>query len=151
PRLMPFTSTRPVCDGVTRTSPVTLWIATVLPAAIALSQWKSLFCACSDAASVVVAKMVGRRRIVVPGEWSGSAFGGGRRRPTPIRRDRDVAAEGLSADARRAAADFEGELLTGRGADAVLARSQRDWELTLDPAIPGRDGELCARLSLDVE
>src|SRR4249920_1070209 len=149
PRLMPFTSTCPLVDGVTRTSPVMLWIATVLPAAIALSQWKSLRCACSEAASVVVAKMVGRRRIVVPGEWSGSAFG--RRSPTPIRRDRDVAAEGLGSDARRASADLERELFTVRRADPVLARAERDRELTVDAAIPGGDGELRARLPLNVE
>src|SRR6185503_4042060 len=144
---MPFTSTRPLDDGVTRTSPVMLWIATVLPAAIALSQRKSLRCACRDAASVVVAKIVGRRRIVVPGEWSGSAFGC--RSPTPIGRDRDVAAEGLGADARRAAADLESELLAVRRTDPVFSRTERYRELAFDAAVPGGDGELRARFPLD--
>src|SRR5689334_1747865 len=132
PRLIPFTSTCPLVDVVTRTSPVMLWMATVLPAAIALSQWKSLRCAWSGAASAVVARMVGRRRMVVPGEWSGSAFCGGRGSPSSVRRDCDVAAEGDGGDARRAAADLEGELLAVRRADPVLARTKGDRELAVD-------------------
>src|SRR5207342_92296 len=87
-----------------------------------------------------------RSMVVVLGGWLAALAGA-----ASVRGDRDVAAERLGGNSRRAASDLEAKALGRRATNSVFTRLEGDGKLAIHTAIPGGHRDLRRRIARDVQ